>query len=86
MKQFGISDVEAAEYVGHMIDYYRGIAEKPEDPKPRKSMSKEKALARETLARLERESALMSDDDTNAEVLRVLQEDMEADQEQDVTV
>jgi hypothetical protein len=35
MKQFGISEVEAAEYVGRMIDYYRGIAEKPEDPKPK---------------------------------------------------
>ncbi|MCG8612244.1 MAG: conjugative transfer ATPase [Pseudomonadales bacterium] len=78
MKQFGISEVEAAEYVGRMIDYYRGIADKPEDPTPSKTMSKEKAIARKALARLERESASMTDDDANAEVLKVLQEDMEA--------
>jgi conjugative transfer ATPase len=35
MKQFGITEVEAAEYVGKMIDFYRGIADKPEDPKPK---------------------------------------------------
>lgn len=34
MREFGISEVEAAEYVGHMIDFYRGIADKPGDPKP----------------------------------------------------
>ena len=78
--------LEAAEYVGRMIDYYRGIAEKPEDPKPRKAMSKEKALARETLARLERESAALSEEQANSEVLKVLQEDIEADQEEGVSV
>ena len=34
MRQFGISEVEAAEYVGGLIDFYRGISEKPENPKP----------------------------------------------------
>lgn len=53
MKQFGISEVEAAEYVGKMIDFYRGIAEKPEDPKPH-STSKGKELARQTIERLDR--------------------------------
>lgn len=86
MRQFGITEVEAAEYVGRMIDYYRGIAEKPEDPKPRKAMSKEKALARETLARLERESAALSEEQANSEVLKVLQEDIDADQEEGVSV
>lgn len=35
MREFGISEVEAAEYVGKLIDYYRGIAERPETPIPR---------------------------------------------------
>jgi len=55
MKNFGISEVEAAEYVGAMIDFYRGIAEKPEDPQPRNKNSKEKELARQTIERLDKE-------------------------------
>ena len=55
MKNFGISEVEAAEYVGKMIDFYRGIADKPEDPKPRNKSSKEKELARQTIVRLDKE-------------------------------
>ncbi len=34
MQEFGISKLEAAIYVGKMIDYYRGIANKPNTPKP----------------------------------------------------
>ncbi|WP_233208849.1 conjugative transfer ATPase [Zhongshania marina] len=37
MRKFGISEVEAAEHVANMLDYYRGIGEKPADPKPRKA-------------------------------------------------
>lgn len=36
MKQFGISEVEAAEHVAKMLDYYRGIGEEPADPVPRR--------------------------------------------------
>jgi conjugative transfer ATPase len=57
MRQFGITEVEAAEYVGKMIDFYRGIAEKPEDPIPRNTNRKERALAMEALARLDREKS-----------------------------
>jgi conjugative transfer ATPase len=53
IKNFGISEVEAAEYVGKMIDFYRGIAEKPEDPKPKNNTSKEHVLARQTIDRLD---------------------------------
>ena len=35
MKKFGISEVEAAEYQGRMIDYFRKIAPFPEDPIPK---------------------------------------------------
>lgn len=86
MKQFGITEVEAAEYVGRMIDFYRGIAEKPEDPLPRRQVKQQKALARETLARLERESAALSDEQANVEVFKVLKEDIEADQDEVITV
>ena len=55
MKKFGISEVEAAEYVGKMIDFYRGIAEKPGDPKPKNNTSKEHVLARQTIERLDKE-------------------------------
>jgi conjugative transfer ATPase len=34
MREFGITEVEAAEYVGKMIDFYRGISLKPEHPRP----------------------------------------------------
>lgn len=54
MKQFGITEVEAAEYIGHMIDFYRGIAEKPADPVPRRIESNEKNIAREALRNLDR--------------------------------
>lgn len=84
MKKYGIPEVEAAEYVGHMIDFYRGIADKPEDPKPKKNkVSKEMSLARETLARLERESQEMSSKDSDAEVLKVLEEDLQETNEED---
>jgi hypothetical protein len=56
MKKFGITEVEAAEYVGKMIDFYRGIAEKPDDPIPRNAAKAENAIVQETLARLQRES------------------------------
>lgn len=56
MKKFGITEVEAAEYIGRMIDFYRGIADKPDDPKPRKSVNKDNTLTKEVLARLQRES------------------------------
>ncbi len=46
MRQFGITEVEAAEYVGKMIDFYRGIANKPEDPIPRKSVKTKKVKSR----------------------------------------
>lgn len=36
MKKFGITEVEAAEYVGEMTDFDRGIAKKPDDPIPRR--------------------------------------------------
>jgi len=35
MREFGISEVEAAEYVAKMLDFRRGIGEKPADPVPR---------------------------------------------------
>lgn len=35
MREFGITEVEAAEYIGKMIDFYRGISAKPEDPIPK---------------------------------------------------
>tara|TARA_R110002167_G_scaffold204404_11_gene408602 strand:+ start:15872 stop:18856 length:2985 start_codon:yes stop_codon:yes gene_type:complete len=35
MRKFGVSEVEAAEHVGKMIDFYRGIGEKPADPTPK---------------------------------------------------
>ena len=57
MKNFGISEVEAAEYIGEMIDFYRGIADKPEDPKPRNKNSKERELARQTIERLDKEQS-----------------------------
>ena len=57
MKNFGISEVEAAEYIGKMIDFYRGIADKPEDPKPRNKNSKERELARQTIERLDKEQS-----------------------------
>ena len=34
MREFNISEVEAAIYIGKRIDFHRGIAEKPSDPKP----------------------------------------------------
>ena len=34
MKKFSITEVEAALYVSDMIDYYRGIADEPDDPVP----------------------------------------------------
>jgi len=34
MNQFNITEVDAAIHHGKMIDYFRGIAEKPEDPSP----------------------------------------------------
>jgi conjugative transfer ATPase len=86
MKQFGITEVEAAEYVGRMIDFYRGIAEKPDDPKPKKSVINERALATETLERLERESVQMSENEANTKVLKVLQDDIEDDYEQGVKI
>jgi conjugative transfer ATPase len=55
MKQFGISEVEAAEYVGKMIDFYRGIAEKPDEPKPRNNNSVEHQIAKRALTRLDKE-------------------------------
>jgi len=45
MRKFGISEVEAAEYVAKMLDYYRGIAPEPEDPKPKSQRS---SLRRQT--------------------------------------
>jgi conjugative transfer ATPase len=78
MKQFGISEVEAAEYVGRMIDFYRGIAEKPEDPKPR-GTSKERALATETLARLERAHQEQTAEDAELEIKQVLEASLLSD-------
>jgi hypothetical protein len=81
MKQFGISEVEAAEYVGKMIDYYRGIAAKPSDPKPRAD-SKERTLATEALARLERLHTEASDEVSTVAVRDALESSLvEADQE-----
>jgi len=40
MNEFGIIEVEAAEYVAKMLDYHRGISSKPEDPKPRAKINK----------------------------------------------
>lgn len=81
MKQFGISEVEAAEYVGKMIDFYRGIAAKPSDPKPR-AESKERALATEALERLERLHSERSDEESTVAVRDVLESSLVgADQE-----
>lgn len=52
MRQFGITEVEAAEYVGKMIDFYRGIAPKPADPVP--AANNTASQARVTLERLEK--------------------------------
>lgn len=51
MRKFGVSEVEAAEYVGKKIDWYRQIAGEPEDPKPKK-VSSENNLAQQLLDRL----------------------------------
>lgn len=56
MRQFGISEVEAAEYIGKLIDYYRGIAEKPADPKP-KHRNLDNALGAESLRKYLEEAA-----------------------------
>lgn len=46
MKKFGITEVEAAEYIGKMIDYYRDISDMPDDPVPTKHQSQDiKTLA-----------------------------------------
>ncbi|MEQ8185805.1 conjugative transfer ATPase [Marinobacter salarius] len=52
MRKFGITEVEAAEYVGKMIDFYRGIAPKPADPVP--AANNPMSQARVTLERLEK--------------------------------
>mgnify|MGYP003132095455 FL=1 len=78
MKQFGITEVEAAEYVGKMIDYYRGIAEKPADPVPNR---KRKTAAEATLERLEKIHADQGQDAVAKEVLETLRADVAAEKE-----
>ena len=78
MKQFGITEVEAAEYVGKMIDYYRGIAEKPADPVPNR---KRKTAAEATLERLEKMHADQGQDAVAKEVLETLRADVAAEKE-----
>lgn len=75
MMEFGITEVEAAEYVGKMIDYYRDIAEKPADPIPKNPKAKV-TTAREKMANLEILSSELPDQEVNAEVLKVLEDNL----------
>ena len=49
MRKFGITEVEAAQFVSDMLDFYRGISEKPADPVPKEKKiieeQKEKEVA-----------------------------------------
>lgn len=81
MKQFGITETEAAEYVGKMIDFYRGISDKPEDPKP-KSVKNESVQA---LAELD--ASIDGDSPESTQKVQAflegqLQEDTKADSEE----
>jgi conjugative transfer ATPase len=74
MKQFGITEVEAAEYVGKMIDFYRGIADKPADPIP-------KARKAESMKALAELDASLTDDpvESSEKVRDFLEGEIKAD-------
>lgn len=81
MKKFGITEVEAAEYVGKMLDFYRGISPKPEDPKPTvknaNDHSSGQPRAFEVLRRLEALDARTADIEINEEMRDLLRAEVE---------
>lgn len=79
MREFGISELEAAEYVGRMIDFYRDIAPKPADPVPA-NKTIPVSPAQQTLERLEKLHAQKGQEAVATEVLENLRATVEAEE------
>ena len=81
MREFGITELEAAEYVGKMIDFYRDIAPKPADPVPAHKKT-QMSPAQQTLERLEKLHAQKGQGVVASEVLDTLRAKVEAEEGQ----